>query len=283
MATDAVFGSRARDHWDLWDTVRPKPTTALDDYTFDVTLRTKDGSLLHSGKLLPMIKVDERFISFDGRSPSAAGGRVRWVRLVSLPLPQQALPWWVRGFDYDPVDYDPGDLRATDDHAYDEEEENEFKELKEYRSGYAEAYAAQVSVRRAKTGERSLLFDDASFHLNATSGEGQRPILGKAAGPIYAGPIRRELTDDDIRSPFFADGYFSAGAEARERKLEDGSFNIAGGRDDDDYDVPHGRFVLDLKRPGGAYLDSLFTDHELLLLLELCWNTSVTSTDSAAL
>jgi hypothetical protein len=31
-------------------------------------------------KLLPMIKVDERFISFDGRSPSAAGGRVRWVR-----------------------------------------------------------------------------------------------------------------------------------------------------------------------------------------------------------
>ena len=27
-------------------------------------------------------------------------------------------------------------------------------------------------------------------------------------------------------------------------------------------------FVLDLKRPGGAYLDSLFTDHELLLLLE---------------
>lgn len=64
-----------------------------------------------------MIKVDERFISFDGRSPSAAGGRVRWVRLVSLPLPQQALPWWVRGFDYDPVDYDPGDLRATDDHA----------------------------------------------------------------------------------------------------------------------------------------------------------------------
>ena len=112
------------------------------------------------------------------------------------------------------------------------------------------------------------MFDDASFHLNATSGEGQRPILGKAAGPIYAGPIRRELTDDDIRSPFFADGYFSAGAEARERKLEDGSFNIAGGRDDDDYDVPHGRFVLDLKRPGGAYLDSLFTDHELLLLLE---------------
>ena len=80
LATDAVFGSRARDHWDLWDTVRPKPTTALDDYTFDVTLRTKDGSLLHSGKLLPMIKVDERFISFDGRSPSAAGGRVRWVR-----------------------------------------------------------------------------------------------------------------------------------------------------------------------------------------------------------
>ena len=68
--------------------VRPKPTTALDDYTFDVTLRTKDGSLLHSGKLLPMIKVDERFISFDGRSPSAAGGRVRWVRLVSLPLPR---------------------------------------------------------------------------------------------------------------------------------------------------------------------------------------------------
>ena len=88
LATDAVFGSRARDHWDLWDTVRPKPTTALDDYTFDVTLRTKDGSLLHSGKLLPMIKVDERFISFDGRSPSAAGGRVRWVRLVSLPLPR---------------------------------------------------------------------------------------------------------------------------------------------------------------------------------------------------
>jgi len=83
-----LLGSRARDHWDLWDTVRPKPTTALDDYTFDVTLRTKDGSLLHSGKLLPMIKVDERFISFDGRSPSAAGGRVRWVRLVSLPLPR---------------------------------------------------------------------------------------------------------------------------------------------------------------------------------------------------
>jgi hypothetical protein len=73
-----------------------------------------------------------------------------------------------RLIDYDPVDYDPGDLRATDDHAYEEEEEKEFKELKEYRSGYAEAYAAQVSVRRAKTGERSLLFDDASFHLNAT-------------------------------------------------------------------------------------------------------------------
>jgi len=120
------------------------------------------------------------------------------------------------------------------------------------------------------------LFDDASFHLNATSGEGQRPILGKAAGPIYA---LSELTDDDIRSPFFADGYFSAGAEARERKLEDGSFNIAGGRDDDDYDVPHGRFVLDLKRPGGG---PTWTAFLRIMNSCFCWNTSATSTESAA-
>ena len=63
-----------------------------------------------------------------------------------------------RLIDYDPVDYDPGDLRATDDHAYEEEEEKEFKELKEYRSGYAEAYAAQLRYPYAGRKPVSVLF-----------------------------------------------------------------------------------------------------------------------------
>ena len=150
---------------ELWDAVKAKPTTALDDYIFDVTLRTGNGSLLHSGELLPRVTEDS-FL------------RTRSVRLVSLPLPHppgphQVLPWWLTldgDYMYHFDEYfdelaDSEGPSLDDDEEWDREEEEwdrKYKKCMEYKE-YKEstkAYAAQVSVRKAKTGERSILFDD---------------------------------------------------------------------------------------------------------------------------